>query len=549
MPTRKEIILNGCHSIPLQDLAQDVSRATVTLDELQRAGLAVDKVEYLKMLLVNEDHTAWNNAVRQNTPDAYLNYIRHYPNGLHVAESYAQIAAFEKYYWEIALSTMNEEALNNYKRLYPDGVYINECNDFLNDTAWLEACHVNTIAAYRKYEERNPGRRSEEISYRVYYLQDEIDYNNAVAQGSPDAIYRYLNNYPEGVYREDAQARLDAYAGRDRFLEALRQDHNAFQADEIKMNVDNGVANWDNIIEVLGAERTEALQRFVALPELPESTPPATLQSDSTEVYFWGTPSSGKTCALGSIISSCRRQGIFEGLQCAGYEYMTRLSNIFDSHGYCTLPPSTKFDNIQEMIMNLRDEKGKRHKVSLIDLAGELFRTVYFKGSNRMITTEAQNALDTTLGYLKDKRNNKIHFFVVEYGAEDRVWEGLKMVDYLEKMVSFLREEKVMRTTTVGVYLLVTKCDLIPGPIEDRPRKAYEYIVSRLGSFWNTLQQACELGGVKDLKVLSFSIGDVFAQNLCYVDGSDSDKIIRKLLLKTRGKGGFLDSILNILRN
>lgn len=545
----KDVILKGCREIPVTTLSEYVKRGVMTVDELVAAGLQTEKVSYLNTMMLNADHMAWNEAVDRNTPDAYNAYIAKYPEGQHTAEAYGQIVALEDYYWDIAYTSMDAADLENYKRLYPTGLYAAECDALLRDTQWLEACARNTIAAYNQYAESHPGMHTEDINERLYGLQDEKDWNDACVVRSSDAYQRYLNAHPDGAFVQEAYMRIQANAGREAFLSQLAADVNAYSAVEIQRAVGNNVASWDDVQSIFGPERTDAIMRFRLPAELPTSVPSPTLQPDSTEVYFWGTPSSGKTCALGSIISSSRRQGIYEGLTCPGYDYMTRLSNIFDSHGFCTFPDSTAIGNIQEMILNLRDPKGKRHKVTLIDLAGELFRSVYFKLSGRMVSYEAENTLNTTLNYLRDKHNNKIHFFVVEYGAHDREWEGLKMVDYLEKMVSYLREQRIMRTTTVGVYVLVTKCDLMPCSPQERPRMAFEYVQRQLGAFWNTLQDACRLGGVQDLKVLSFSIGDVFAQNLCQFDGRDSDKVVDKLLTKTRAKGGVFGDFFDILRS
>lgn len=543
------MIIKGCRDIPVNTLGEYVSKGIVTIDELMAAGLQPEKQAYLNTILLNADHLAWNNAVDQNTPDAYQEYVRRYPAGQHVSEAFAQIAALEEYYWDRANSTMDQAALREYLRMYPGGLYAAEANEILNDSEWLNACRINTIAGYEHYRQTHPGKHTDAINDRLYYLQDEKDWNDAVAFGTTDALYRYINAHPDGMYVNEAYMRIQANAGREAFLAELSDDPNAYPADKIKENVGNGMATWSDIAAIFGPDRAAAIERFNRPSDLPTSTPSPTLQPKSTEVYFWGTPASGKTCALGSIISSSRRHGIYEGVACSGYDYMTRLSNIFDSQGFCTFPDSTSIGNIQEMILKLRDKKGKRHKVTLIDLAGELFRSVYFKLSGRMVTYEAEQTLQTALNYLHDKHNEKIHFFVVEYGAHDREWEGLKMVDYLEKMVSFLREQRIMRTTTVGVYVLVTKCDLMPCPPQDRPRMAYEYVQSLMGAFWNTLQDACRLGGVKDLKVLSFSIGDVFAQNLCQFDGRDSDKVIDKLLTKTPGEGGAFGDFFAFLRS
>lgn len=544
----KEIILRGCNEIPVTKLSQYIDHGTVTLEELIGAGLSAEKVAFLHTQQVNADHTAWNTAVDDNTPAAYYRYIEQYPKGLHTGEAYAQIAVLEDYYWNEAYSTMDVQKLRDYLGMYPNGLYSAECTEILADGEWFDTCRRDTIGAYRAFQERHPGKYTMFIEDRIFALQDTLDWETACSQGTTEAYRYYISVHPDGEYVATAQARIQANAGREQFINTLRYDLNAYSAIEIQRAVENGFATWDDISAIMGPERTSAISMFTAPAVLPTSIPSPMLQPDSTEVYFWGTPSSGKTCALGSVISCARRMGIYEGLACSGFEYMTRLSNVFEANGFCTFPDSTSIGNIQEMILNLRDTEGKRHKVTLIDLAGELFRSVYFRLNGQRLSYEAEGVLNTALSYLVDKRNNKMHFFVVEYGAHNRVWEGLRMTDYLEKMIQFLRQQKIMSTTTVGVYVLVTKCDLIPCAPQDRPRMAYEYLRSELGSFWNILQDACSEGGVKDLKVLAFSVGDVFAQNLCDFDGRDSTKVIDKLITKTRAKGGTFGAVFDAFR-
>ena len=100
-------------------------------------------------------------------------------------------------------------------------------------------------------------------------------------------------------------------------------------------------------------------------------------------------------------------------------------------------------------------------------------------------------------------------------------------------MIQFLKEKKVFTKTTVGVYVLVTKCDRMNCERSERPRLANEYVKSELASFWNTLERTCKDAAIKDLKTLSFSVGEVFAQNLCIFDAEDTNKVIEKLLIKT----------------
>ena len=538
--TEKKVrILSSCKAIPTKNLVNFIKEGIVSLSELLSVGLPNDKAEAVKTLLKEDDDNLWGAALLTDTPEAYSNYLAKFPDGFHSQEAKEKLAELEDSVWNEIQIHITKQDLENYLSVFPNGKYVNDCNNLLEDMPWLETKQKNTINDYENYKVQYPGKHVREIEEAINTLNDDNDWNNACTIGDTYAYRQYLNLHSSGKHAHEARNRIQASAGRDKLLSDLRENPNSHSAKEIKEKVKNNVATWDDIARVFGVDKTDAIKTFVEPIKLPESTPSESLCEGSTEVYFWGTPASGKTCALGSIISSAQKKGIYEPLPCPGYDYMTRLSNVFDTRGFCTFPDSTSISNIQEMIMNLRDKNNKNHTITLIDLAGELFRSAYFLEHNLFLEDEKKEALNTALSYLKDTRNNKIHFFVVEYGAQDKYWEGYKMVNYLDNMIGYLKRENIFTKSTVGVYVIVTKCDMIDCSPEDRPKRAFEYVSQELPAFWNTLQKTCGDSGVGDLRILSYSVGDVFAQNLCKFEGRDTDKVLDKFLTKTNAQGGF----------
>lgn len=537
----KERILAGCQNIPIKNLCNYIRQGKVTLQELIDAGLADNKVQQIRDSMKEEDDDAWEQASTSDSLESYIKYLEHFTDGEHFAEARQKIDVFDGAKWSAIIANPSKESMEEYLSMFPNGIHVSECNDMLEDLPWLDAKRINTIAAYEDYQSKYPGKHTSEINDLIKGIRDDQDWENACHIGTSDAYKIYLQQHDNGIHASEAKTKIQASAGKDLFINDLKYDPNSHDAHEIQTKEANRVICWEDISEVFGEEKKEAIKKFSLPSPLPEKTPPPTLQGNSTEVYFWGTPSSGKTCALGSIISSAQSQGILEKISCSGLDYMTRLSNIFDAQGFCTFPDSTSVENIQEMILKLRDKKRKQHKLTLIDLAGELFRSAYFKQNKLFLESDKEGTLDVALNYLKDTRNEKIHFFVVEYGAHDNEWEGLKMVDYLDNMISFLKNENIFKKTTVGVYVLVTKCDKISCAVEDRPREAFEYVSKEMPSFWTNLEDTCKKANVGDLKVLSFSVGDVFAKNLCKFDATDTTKVIEKLITKTNAEGGFWD--------
>ena len=546
--TQKEKIIKACNAggtgIPTDSFLNYIKSGVVTFDEIKKAGLNDEKIKAIELGLDNVEKGLWQKAIQQDTCEAYRQYISESQLGSHTIDALAKISQFDEIKWNEAHTELTEKSLSEYLELFPTGAHVVECRNLLEDLPWLEAKRKNTIEAYTAYMQLNPGKHDAEANAAIHDIKDDIEWANACILGTTSAYRNYLKIYPRGKHADDANSRLNSGAAGEYFLNALREDPNAYSALEIKRQKDNNVISWNDIDDIFGFEKRRAIEVFDKADELVNKNGPDELQPNSTEVYFWGTPGSGKTCALGTIISTAKRNGILEVKPSSGRDYLNRLSNLFVRDGICKLPGSTPLTTIPEMIIHLTEKKGKQrkqHRLTLVDLAGELFNSVYYAENDLTMTTEQQQIVDKAMSYLKDQRNDKIHFFVVEYGAHNKTWEGLNMTDYLDTMVQFLKTNKVFSKSTVGVYVLVTKCDKMNCPKEDRPRAAFEYVQQELSSFWNTLEETCKKARVKDIKTLSFSIGDVFAQNLCVFDGTDTNKVIDKLITKTPTLGGMFD--------
>ncbi len=124
------------------------------------------------------DTRAWEVTQTTNTPQAYQDYLRQFPNGIYVAEANARI--------EAAATTRENET-------------------------WQTAQGNNTIEDYQAYLDNYPsGAYSTEAQQRIDELQsaqqDDEDWEAAQAQNTPEACRDYLNKWPNGRHKEAAEA-------------------------------------------------------------------------------------------------------------------------------------------------------------------------------------------------------------------------------------------------------------------------------------------------------------------------------------------------------
>lgn len=547
-PTREQII-NVAHGLPVSVLIKYVNNGVISVQDLERVHLADTKIESIKKALSSKEDEVWDKACTSGlVPDFYA-YLRTFPQGVNANTCRQILVSEDDAFWQEVCADGSIEALQQYIEIYKplDGNHIVECQEMLDDPDWVALKRSPNYAALESYEMSHPGSHAEEIAAMREEMTDEMDWKNAVANSSTEKYQWYIGAHPQGKHVAEAQSLIDASAGHDAFVAEMQGDLNAKTPEDMQIAVNHGIITWDDVTGVYGAERAEAIKNFVEQGPLDVVREvPMKLAPDSTEVYFWGTPSSGKTCALGSLLSGAESEYSLDPQMCQGYNYMTRLKSVFRQRQLCSLPPSTSVDEIQEMIFTVLDSGHNRHKMTFIDLAGEIFRAIYFNLTGMYLGEQHQQALDKVQSFLLDKRNPKIHFFVVEYGAENKAWENILMNDYLTTCSMYIRNNKVLKYST-GVYILVSKCDKIPNaydPNADLVAEAEQYVRNFSGAFYNNLNEACLDAGIKDFQVIPFSIGEVFASKLCQYDDSFVYDVLNTLLAKTpKLKKGFLSML------
>ncbi len=563
---KKTKILMGCNGIPADSLYNYIQEGSVSLQELVNVGLEVSTVDYLRSKFAAHDESAWQKAVTINTPISYAEYLSVYPMGNHVDEAHHKMVELEDAYWSYVRQNMSEDILRQYLKLYPTGVHCNECKEILEDLPWLEACKKNTILGYITYGQNYPDRHVEDVKHNIKLLEDERDWEKAhkyyVEFDDKKYVQEYLEQYsPQyahkqleytGRYVEQAIRIITQVTPDDLIVKEIENDKNAYpvetnEREGIRNMVENGKISWKKLEKVFSERQLDAIKTWNGNQSLPKPEVPETLIGDSTEVYIWGTKGTGKTCCLGAVLSSVKRQGIFIPQECRGYNYMIALSNLFASgdNSIFSLPPRTNLEDIAEMGMTLVDQKKREHNLTMIDIAGEVFSGVYKIGhcDENLILPQERRVIEQIQNYLKQKHNDTIHFFVVEYGGAyknvkelepDRIY--VQQRDVLQNMTQYLKKNKIFSSSTVGVYILVTKCDMIPCKREDRAEMAHDYVTEHYTAFYNELEKACIDNNISEFQTIAFSIGDVFAQELCEFDPEDTNKIVEELLGKTRAR-------------
>ena len=262
--------------------------------------------------------------------------------------------------------------------------------------------------------------------------------------------------------------------------------------------------------------------------------PIESIAPNATEVYFWGVPSSGKSCALGAVMSVANGSDyVMIQDTCQGRDYMNRLSSLFEYDGcYTFLPQGTRVTNTYEMRFSLT-QNDKEHPLAFIDLSGELFTCLYKKQVGDALSDEEGMAFDTLKTILVEhaSKNRKIHFFVIEYGGEDRLFNGLKPDVYLQRAAEYLDSLGVFTEYTDAIYIILTKADRVDGFFsytDDVKSTFHNYMSNNYFGFYKALRKMCKTHSINGgkLEFVPFSIGKVCLRRLCRFDSSSAKEIL-----------------------
>jgi hypothetical protein len=341
----------------------------------------------------------------------------------------------------------------------------------------------------------------------------------------------------------DKEERKKAIEERNKIelFEKIKKNINDYKPDELKQTI--GEDKLRELCKELELDYDvvdkydEPQLSFNEIPKTSDEIPPG-----FTDVFFWGIPSSGKTCALSVILRTMKDKYtmISPSIKTKfGATYRDCLVNIFDKNtGY--LPASTQKDRTQYMPFELkkRGNDGYR-KISFFELSGEVFKYFYEleNGSSILDAKDRQNvesAFDT-LNLLLNSENQKIHFFFIDYKQEtkgDKDKHNLTQENYLNAAATYFRDKNdIFKKKTNIVYIVVTKADEIKGG--NKIETAREFLEDNFGGFIDSVKNLCNKNSV-DFNVKLFSIGDVYFKGICKINYHYAENIVEDLLRKIR---------------
>lgn len=535
---RKEDILDNVGEYSADQLVVYVKEGIVTFQELcddTDGEFSATKRREVKYKLESGDSDEWSKAQKERTIEALNRYLAAYPEGQFRPQARALKKEIEdnikagEYGREVSeawerVDKRDLDSLSNFINKYPDSPYVKDANGHINDILRDDIMDISADTLV------------DQIS--------EIQTDHSVTQ-KDEAIISLIKDY----ITNNKISKID-------FLEKLSDDHNLLSAGVVKKLIEREQILALNDLLSIHIEKS-FIQKMFKGEEVKDYTDMSDLDEihkQSTEVYFWGIPSSGKSCALGAILSVAANGKIAKIMdpdtESQGYGYMNYLINLFHEGQIGTLMGGTPIEAFYEMGFDLVDQDGRIHPITCIDMAGELMRCMYKSNANMPLEDKDLKMLDTMTNILNGNRSSsrKMHIFVIEYGAENRLYEGFPQRVYLNGAVAYIKNTGIFKKDTDAIYIMVTKVDKLKNITKDA---ITQYIKDNYLGFYNGLEQICidnEING-KKVEKIAFSLGEVCFQNYCKFNPRPAENVVELILKRSASvRSGKLGKVEKLFR-
>lgn len=536
---KKSAILNNVTEYSPEDLASYIQQGFVTLDELvnNTDGEFTAKMQLgVEKLLAGSEDEDFKKVMESASIADLQDFLNKYPMGTvahldavrerkHVlekipaSEPIVEESNGEEEEWFSIKNAGDIKLLEAFKEKYPNTSHLFELNKLI--TAEKNKEHSRKKSPIILKSMINKANSAEDVSKIIQVLLE----NKTITIGM--------------------------------LLELIRQDHNLLSSAACNDIISRGILNRNDLSKC-GIDNgfINKMLTNARSQNFEPARPLQTIAEPCTEVYFWGIPFSGKTCALGAILSAAKNglaaRSMIPDNSCQGFGYMNRLSTIFSPGRICRLPGGTPVTSTYEMRFDLEDQEHKIHHVACIDLAGELFTCMFMKDAGEQMRDDQKQALETLHIILLENRSNnrKIHFFVIEYGAEKRIYNGLPQAEYLNSAAAHLNSIGLFDSNTDAIYVLISKVDnaSYEGSLEEHLLK---YMTKNYLGFYNNLLLICKEHGINKgrVKIVPFSIGNVCFKDYCQFDATSATKMVDLLVrYSCFEKQGFWQKILSKFR-
>ncbi len=442
-----------------------------------------------------------------------LEYLSKYPNTVHKNE-------IDDSLWGLTKRD-NVADIQNYITLFPEGLHITEARSLLD-----------AIVEWDRVKNTND----------IFVINDYVRYN------------------PSSPFKQQAQIMVLGLKQEE--IRQMKTNPNLYEASRLLKLLSEGIVSDQELINanVLTATVLETLRNTNINTDLPDirkaiESSQAECKEGYTDVFFFGVPSTGKTCVLMGL---SRSDLLNVNLASGGGDYAAALQQYIDAG--VTVPPTPgTFVTTLEATIRSRTDTGVVHNVNLVEMSGEEFAFGIAANPDHVFTFEDMGSGATEL--LRND-NRKVFFLIIDPNANvvrinrevqigyDETGRPITELErcvvnqrtLIKKMVDIFRNEgnaDIMKKVD-SIHIIMTKSDLL-GNVVEREDKAYKIFQEKLrNDILFPLIDLCKEYSINVQtkfrpKLFTFSLGTFYVGGIYEYEQTDSNRLVEAIRNSTRG--------------
>ncbi len=477
----------------------------------------------------------------------------------------AQEAAMarEQQEWE-RLDRGNYSSMKNYILRYPDSIHLDE----LEDTMWRVTWSKMSVPNLNRYLNDWPqGKYAEtaRTAIKELPLWQELKRSRDIMQ-----VNEYIINHPDSPFAQEVNDLLCNL--QDNMYDEMANNPGEFSTAQIDYLIEHEIfSKYDFIDHGLMTEKSWDVMHtdrsmFPDIQQYQSVNPYLTAPENCTDIYFFGTPGTGKTCLLMGL-TGANGHGYTLNMKAAGGPYAA----VLQQYALAGITPGHTFGPYVTAINGQVQEerKGKiiNHPINLIEMSGEEFAIRIADGEGVSLENMGTGATNLMMN-----NNRKVFFIIVDsvkdmipftYIEEVKDNEGnvidtrvrkryISQLEILSKFISLFTDPanaEVMKRVD-AIHFIVTKADML-GNIGERGVKARDLLLERFIAPVEMLKNYCRVTKRVNKatnyspRVFTFSLGRFFVGDVFEFDPAETIQIvstIRDITVGSREKS-FWDKV------
>ena len=564
---QKKLVQNKCNSMNIDKLLQLVQTKEISLDALP--GLSAERRAYIEENMNKipnpQEQKDWADIqpLLENKDETLLNKLKNYilqwestrPTDNHVDEALRlyheveevvnqAIAEKEEADWQ-AVDPFSKVSLLEHLKKYPNTTH----RDEIDENVWT-CYNKESVSDLNDYLYYFPNGKFANEANKM--LNTIVEWDNTKNTGDIFVINNYLRENPDTPFRQQAELLIMRLKQDEK--NKMKNEPNNYEVERLKMLLTQGIFTERELIfdGVLTENVLQTLLDTDVKNDLPDinlaikdSTPEC--KEGYTDVFFFGVPSTGKTCVLMGL---SRSDSLRINLAAGGGDYASALQQYTDVGITVPRTPGS-FVTTLEATISSKASQNALHRINLVEMSGEEFA---FSIANNPEHEFSFEDMGTGATELLRNNNRKVFFLIIDPTANvvrinREIPDGFNEMTgkpqtklercvvnqptIIQKMVNLLENEKnadIMKKVD-SIHIIMTKSDTL-GDVVEREEKALQIFNSKYKS--NILEPLLDLCKEYNInshtgfrpKLYTFSLGTFYVGGLYEYEQADSNKLV-----------------------